>query len=227
MRTLASCLCIFAFACGSSRPPAPQPPSTTPSDAPNASGCVAGMARHKPASGWTQVGSITLYIEDDHAKSFELRDARDNVIESKPAPKGDAKASLAMLEAWTCKLGGVLAALDGDLPTQTGTALFFVLKPAAEDEKADLVLFCKPPEDLPDALEDAQQTRLAFDIYEERLTTKKWRLWLRDLGTKSGALEGAARVAMRAKKADELAAGAKKAGIKSCWFEQRLRKSTP
>src|SRR5688572_4106317 len=175
------------FACGSStQTPSTPSPSSTKSDA----RCVVGMARHKPTSGWTHVGSIIVTIEDRSTKSFEIQDANGKVLESKPAPKGDPKKSLALVEEATCKLGGMLAALDSDLPNQEGTAVFLVLKPNAEDEKADVVMLCKLPEAMPDGIDGVQEMRLAFDLYEERLTTKKWRAWLKDLGEKSGALEG-------------------------------------
>lgn len=215
-------LSVFAFACGSS--PAPSNPTAPASAAPSAAAvpaddgrCLAATTRKRPTSGWREVGQLVIEVQDGQPTSFEARDASGKVVEKKPAPK-DRREARELMKTLTCRVGGLLATLDGKEPPKngTGTATMIVLEPTAPDEKGDVAMLCKEPVDMPGAdhaLDDQQTVRIAVDFYDERLTTKKWRAWLRDAGERK----------MQA--ADELAAAARDASITTpCWFADGLRR---
>jgi hypothetical protein len=97
-----------------------------------------------------------------------------------------------------------------------------VVKPAREDEGADLAALCKEPP-APAGTDDAQRRRIAVEHHERHLTTARWRDWLFDLSAKLRNSDDAGRAAIRASHADALSAAAKKASIEDCWFASSLR----
>ena len=164
---------------------------------------------------------------DGQPTAIEARDVSGKAIASKPAPRSGREAQ-ALIAELTCKLGGLLAALDGPEPPKDGpaTATLFVIKPALSDEKLDVAILCKEPDDLPADADESQKTAIAFQMFQERLTTQRWRAWLKDLVAENRTTEGSARVTMRKRRADELHEHAEGAGITgACWFEAALRRA--
>lgn len=222
---------VFA-ACGA--PPRAEPaapPAPTAAKADDGERCLATTARRRPA-GWIESGKIVVAVKDGQPTAFEAHDASGKVVASKAAP-ANGEAARALLVSLTCQLGGLVATFEGDPPKQgVATATLPVLKPRAPDERADLATMCKPPEGLPtgpDGPDELQEVRIAFDVYQESLTTPKWRGWLVDLLEASRkATDDAARLKVRKAKSDELkaAAGAAKIGG-ACWFAEGIARPPP
>ena len=149
-------------------------------------------------------------------------DAGGGVVTTRPAPKNKSDARAA-LEELTCRLGGVLAALEGadaaGASRGAATASFVVLAPAVVDEKADLLTLCAQPEEQT----AGPKPRLTFDQLEQRLTSPRWRGWLFDLADEHERTTGSDRMMLHWRKADELGDAARRAGVGRCWFEAQLR----
>jgi hypothetical protein len=226
---------VLLVACGG--PPAPTQPAP-PADAVTASStssaqaeppegrCLATTTRHRPDAGWTEVGKLVVALADGQPTSFEAQDASGTVLESKPAPK-NGKAARELIENLTCRLGGLIALLDGPEPSKEGaaTASMIVLRPIAPDERADISVLCAAPSGMPAGAGESQKLRIALALFDERLTSLRWRAWLRDLAVASADTEGAARIATRTSKADELRAAADRTRVNgACWLETLLRR---
>lgn len=217
-------------ACGGAAAPSPTAPAPTTAPAESAR-CLGTSARHRPA-GWVESGKIVVALKDGQPTSFEAHDANGKVVASKAAPS-EGEAARAMLSALTCQVGGLVALFEGEPPKHGVTTVTLpVLKPRAADEKLDLATMCKPPEGLPtgpNGPDEFQKVRIAFDVYQESLTTPKWRAWLVDLLDASRkATDDTARLKVRKAKSDELKAAATSVGVASpCWFAEGIARPPP
>jgi hypothetical protein len=81
---------------------------------------------------------------------------------------------------------------------------------------------CNQPAVITADFDDSQKRRVAVELYEESLTSKRWRGWLFDMSTKMRKADDASRAALFKAKADELDAAHGK--NKECWFASALRK---
>jgi hypothetical protein len=123
-----------------------------------------------------------------------------------------------------CAAGGYLLVPDGD---QSATVMRgILLRPEVESEPGDLALLCAPP---PGAhtINGRILRRDAVDAYEERLTTRRWRVWVAAVEEIGGFYLGGdgddpGKRAIWVAKAAELDAAALKAGITSCWLVSEI-----
>jgi hypothetical protein len=170
---------------------------------------------------------IVVATRDGEPTSIELRDGAERRVDTKARPPNREEAR-DLLERAVCQLGGLLAVLDGPEPARegTGTTNLVVLKPAVPDAKNDVAMLCNEPAGMPGAADPIQRVRMAFTLYEETLTTGRWRAWLRDLADEHStrANDDAARRAARERAAAELDAAAAREGPSPCWFAAGLRK---
>ena len=152
--------------------------------------------------------------------SAELRDAAGRVLDTlKIDPGQDTHALFAQA---ACRLGGVLFQAPADKPAD-GTVEWKVLRPAAPNESEDLRRICSQP-DIPAGFEPSQELSVAVQIFEQSLTSAKWRAWIHRLKAElGGASEPAAATSTRQKFATDLAPAASAAGLTDCWFAARLR----
>jgi hypothetical protein len=211
-------------------------PRPTTSTAPSSTGakphveddgrCLASTARRRPA-GWAETGTLVITLDDGRPIQLEARDAAGKTVESRPAPT-NAREAREAVAALTCRVGGLIAALDGPEPPRTGTSTstLIILGPTTADEKTDLAILCTEPEELPAEADTSTKLRLSIDRFEEHLTTRRWRAWLRDLVEEDSRREGAERIMLWSSRADDLHAAAANVGIAgSCWLEAGLRRA--
>jgi hypothetical protein len=222
------CVGLLVVACGGGKPAneaktetSAAPSASAPATAsPPASGggdvrCIAGMTNKRP-QGWKEAGFVVITVDGDEPKTFEIHDETGKVVGTNAAPKG--REGREALRNAACRVGGFLVFLEK--PAKGATSVkAIVLKPAKEDEAGDLAMMCKEPE-LPAGLDESQKLRIAVEIFEERLTSTKWRGWLFDMNdeTRRGA-DDAAHVATKKKRGAELQAAA---GKGTCWFGAAL-----
>lgn len=192
-----------------------------PPGTPDDGRCLASITP-KRVAGWTEHGRIVVALDDGQPTSMEAIDTAGASIAKRTAPKTKAEARAALKDL-TCRLGGVVATLDGTAPESRGaaTATFVVLVPAVVDENADVLALCSEPEV---QAGDAQERRLTFDQLEQRLTSRRWRAWLFDLADEHERTTGSERMTVHWRRADELAEAVRRAGLRGrCWFETQLR----
>ncbi len=205
MRCAAVVACALA-ACAKPAPRAPAQPHVI--EAPPAKRCLASFAAKRPASGWLEVARLVVTMRKGHAFAVEIHDASGKVTDFVRLMRERELLPI------TCKLGGVLAVADA--PVVDGTETMTVMRPVAEDERADVRAACVPP-DPPDDEWDAQRMN---DQLASRLTSTRWRTWLFDL-----------RAAMNHEDDDEvlrladvLESEAQRAGTMVCWTADWLRR---
>jgi hypothetical protein len=213
------CVSFVLFACGGSGANAPASPTGGTATAATESGpCTAAFAKERPA-GWVDSGKLVIQMKEDMPTGFELADVAGKKVDSGPISEKSARKAIDVLMEKACKVGGVLVVYDA---TADGPMTASIVKPAHEDEAADLAALCKMPSSVAADLDDAQKRRVAQEAYEGSLSSRKWRGWLFDMTNKARKEEGdAARGAIRKVKADELDGAAK---TKDCWFATTLRK---
>ena len=182
--------------------------------APSHRRCLASFAATRPASGWIETGKLLVSTRKGHAFAVEVRDARGHVVEFVRLMREHEVLTVA------CKIDGVLLVLDG-APANDGVHSVTVLRPAREDERGDVALLCNKPA-IPSAPDDAALWRATLDAFAERLTSTRWRTWLFDLDASIFGRRGDDDEPLR--KADELEAAAKSAGIAACWTSTELRR---
>ncbi|HEY8072594.1 MAG TPA: hypothetical protein VIF62_00750 [Labilithrix sp.] len=198
------------FACISAacaKPPAAAKPAReAKAEAAPAKRCLASFATKRPASGWIESGRFVVTMRKGHAFAVEIHDASGRVTDFVRLMR--ERELLPM----TCKLGGVLAVVES--PVLEGQETMIVLRPAAEDERADLRAACATP----DSAERFDAQRLNDEL-AARLTSTRWRTWLFDL-----------RYAMNREDDDEvlrladvLEAEAQREQIDPCWTSDWLR----
>jgi hypothetical protein len=215
-------LSLFSVACGAcgAAPPAAGPSSSGAAPAP-AGPCHATFSSERPA-GWVEVGKLVITVKDSMPTSYELRDASGAKVDAGEVTLKGARAAGDFVAQKSCAIGGVLA-VYGAKPSADGPMVVTVVKPAREDEGADLAALCKEPP-APAGVDDAQRRAIAGEFYERHLTTPKWRDWLFDMNAKVRKSDPAGWPAVRAEHADALSAAAKKASIDDCWFASFVRK---
>jgi hypothetical protein len=212
-------LSMSALACGGA-PPAAGPGSSGATTA-GAGACHATFTDERPA-GWVEVGKLVITVKDSMPTSYELRDASGAKVDAGDVTKKGARAAGDFVAQKSCAIGGVLA-VYGAKPAADGEMVVAVVKPAREDEGADLAALCKEPP-APAGTDDDQRRRIAVEFYERHLTTTRWRDWLFELSAKLRKSDDAGRTAIRASHAEALTAAAKKASVEDCWFASSLRK---
>jgi hypothetical protein len=166
-------------------------------------------------------------MQDGQPMSMEARDPDGKVVDTRTAPKNAREARLALAEL-TCRVGGLVAALEGPEPPRQGTSTttLIAFRPDVADEKADVATLCQEPDSLPAGADERQKLRLSVDRFEEQLTTRHWRAWLRDLVEEDAQKQGSERILLWTARADELQTAAKKAGVAgACWLEAGLRRA--
>jgi hypothetical protein len=234
LRTVAP-LAVLAFAtaaCGGIVKPADESPSPAASTAPSATApavvptgpCLATMTTRGRRPGWVDAGKLTMRTVDKKTVSAELRDVVGRQVKRPAIPTDPGEAKTWMAES-VCALGGYLLVLDpstvkaaekGGTTTLEGA----VLRPAQEDEAADLKALCTEPKlDLPADAPPLRHFVAATEEYTESLTSRRWRGWL---FTTLGYGPPGARPT-KAQQADELEVAAKQAKLESCWFAKTLR----
>ncbi len=232
MRHLVFLLCALPLACGGapalpsvpSVPPSPTAasPKDAPASPPSSEPCDASFAKKKPA-GWVDVGTLVVQVKDDMPTGWELKDASGKKVDGGDISVKSARAAADMVSQKICRVGGVLAVYDEKAP-QSGSMSAVVVKPAKEDEAGDVATMCKPlsEEIMKIKPDESQQLRIAIQVYEESLTSKKWRGWVRDWAQKMRKADPTAAPGLRKSQGQELETAAKGAGIKSCWFATSL-----
>jgi hypothetical protein len=219
MRTLPLLACLLA-SCGPVS--APSVPTTTQSATPpeQTQVCTASSVRKAPAHLWPQVGTIVVTMQGGKPASAELRDGTGHVVDTiKIAPGQDGHV---ILEQATCRLGGVLYQVPGGKPPD-GPVELKVLRAAAPNESEDLRKLCSHP-DIPEGFDQAQEVRVAVEIFDESLTSPKWRTWMHQLKADiRSAADDAAAAGIRRKYSTDLASAAKAGGVQECWFASRMQ----
>jgi hypothetical protein len=184
---------------------------------------VASFTNKRPA-GWVDAGKLVLTIKDKMPVAYAVLDASGKKVDSGDIdPKLGARKAVDATVEKTCKVGGVLVVYDSNPGPETTSMTGAIIKPAKEDEAADLAALCKMPSIITADFDDAQKLVVAAQAYEESLTSSKWRSWLRDMSTKLRKADDAARPGIKSSKADELEAASKS---KDCWFAVSLKKKT-
>ena len=202
MKRVALFACVLA-ACA--KPPAAaKPVREAKAEAAPAKRCLASFATKRPASGWIESGRLVVTMRKGHAFAVEIHDANGRVTDFVRLMRERELLPI------TCRLGGVLAVVEA--PVLEGQETMIILRPAAEDERADLRAACATPE----PAEDPQRLN---DELGARLTSTRWRTWLFDL-----------RYAMNREDDDEvlrladvLEAEAQREQIDPCWTSDWLR----
>jgi hypothetical protein len=199
--------------------------TTTPVDSthPNASGasgeCLASMTQARP-EGWVDAGELVVGVSGGKPTTIEVHDASGKVLGKHPADATSPEASRESLRQAVCEAGGFLGVLLGK-PPSSGTTKISVLRPAKEDEAADLTLMCNEPKDMPADFDLSQRVVVARHMYEEVLTSKRYRSWLHGMDNAVKSDDQAE----KARRIDDLSAQAKAAGKQTCWFADNLRKA--
>jgi hypothetical protein len=163
-------------------------------------------------------------VVDGRPASVDVRDASGKSLGSQAvAADATGPAARQAIAAATCRAGGVLAITPGAEPPKNGDLQLSLVKPAKEDEPGDLGMLCTKPLEVTSDFDPSQRVVIAAAIYEERLTSARWRGWL--FSTRASLHEAstdADRVTIRRKSAADLAAAAKSAGTATCWFATEL-----
>jgi hypothetical protein len=163
-----------------------------------------------------------ITVKDEMPTSYELLDASGKKVDSGEISAKGARAAGDAVAQKICKIDGVLAVYESKAEPTTGSMTASVVKPAREDEAGDLAMMCKPlAADLMKSTDESQQRRIAAQMYEETLSSKKWRGWMHEWSEKIRKADSGARPALLKGQADELDAAAK---TKDCWFVTMLRK---
>ncbi len=184
--------------------------------------CHAALSSKRPA-GWVDVGKLIITLKDERPSAFELRDGSGKKVDSGEVTVKSPRAAGAHVAQKICLIGGVLAIYDAK-PAANGTLVATVVKPAREDEGGDVVDLCKEPAGMTE-LDEAQKRRAALDVYEERLTSPRWRTWLFEMTSKVRKVDDpAARAAAMTGYVEVLAEAAARSNIKDCWFANALLK---
>ncbi len=214
---------LFALslsACGGGAPPAKaggDVPSTETSHAAAPGKCTATTSENVPA-GWVQTGSLVVNVVAGKPSTLDVKDASGKVLstEALPAAKKDAREPIRRA---VCKTGGVLGVLQGGKPARDApTITLLTYKPAKEDEAGDVAMLCTMPVDIPGDFDASQRLRVAAMMYEERLTSPRWRTWLTDMGAELRDASDAAEAAIKHKHGAELQGAANG----DCWFAKQL-----
>jgi hypothetical protein len=176
--------------------------------------------RKAPAHLWPQVGALLVTMQGGKPVTAELRNGTGQVLDTlKIGPGLDSRA---ILEQATCRLGGVLYEVPAGKPVD-GPVELKVLRAASPNEAEDLRRICSQP-DMPEGFDPSQQARVAVEIFQETLTSPKWRTWLHQLKTEiRGAADDAAAAGIRHKYGADLASTANAGGRQDCWFAARLQ----
>ncbi len=213
-------LALPLSACGGSAPPAKSggdAPSTETTHASAAGKCTATTSEKVPA-GWVQVGSLVVNVAAGKPSTLDVKDASGKVLgtETLPAAKKDAREPIRLA---VCKTGGVIGVVQGGKPAPDATSVtLLTYKPAKEDEAGDVALLCTMPGDIPPDFDESQRMRVAAMIYEERLTSPRWRTWLTGMGAELRDAAEADATTIKRKHGTELQGAAKGA----CWFATQL-----
>lgn len=211
------------LACGGGAGPAKTPAAAQSTETSHASAsgkCTATTAEKAPA-GWVQAGSLVVHVNAGSPASLELKDATGKVVatETLPAAKKDAREPIRLA---VCKTGGVLGVVQGGKPAPDATSVtLLTYKPAKEDEAGDVALLCTMPGDIPPDFDESQRMRVAAMMFEERLSSPKWRIWLSDMGAKLRDASDTDAMAIKRKHGTELQ-GAAGPDRRACWFAAQL-----
>ncbi len=217
---VAALLGLSVSACGGGAPPAKSGgdvPTTETSHASAPGKCTATTSEKAPA-GWVQAGSLVVSVAAGKPTTLDVKDASGKVLgsETLPAAKNDAREPIRLA---VCKTGGVLGVVQGGKPAPDATSVtLLTYKPAKEDETADVAMLCVMPGDIPPDFDESQRMRVAAMMFEERLTSPRWRTWLFDMSAELRDAGDAAAVAIKRKHGTELQGAAKG----SCWFATQL-----
>jgi hypothetical protein len=189
---------------------------TSASADPSAKGrCVGAIGKESPP-GWLEVGSVVATVAGDRLVKLVLKDARGEVVATETPQAGKAAGRKAIADA-PCKVGGVLLVVPAK--EQEGDTTMRIYKPAKEDEPGDVAQMCTMPSEIPESFDESQRARVAVAIFEERLTSPRWRAWLADMSAELEATsDDSAMVAIKRKRGAELQA----AGKRDCWFASQL-----
>lgn len=192
-----------------------KPEASTPAAPASKGRCVGAVSKKAPA-GWVEVGSVSATIEADRLVKLELKDSAGKVVATE-SPGADKVAGRKAIADAPCKLGGVLLVVPAK--EQPGLTVLKVYKPAKEDEAGDVATMCTMPSDIPADFDESQRVRVAVAIFEERLTSPRWRTWLADMTAElAAASDDAGAIAIKRKRAPELKSAAKG----DCWFAAQL-----
>ncbi len=192
-----------------------KPEASAPASPASKGRCVGAVSKKVPA-GWVEVGAVAATIEGDRLVKLELKDASGKVVATE-TPGADKVAGRKAIADAPCKLGGVLLVVPAK--EQPGLTTLKVYKPAKEDEAGDVALMCTNPAEIPADFDDSQRARVAVALFEERLTSSRWRAWLADMSAElAAASDEAGWIAIKRKRAPELKSAAKG----DCWFATQL-----
>jgi hypothetical protein len=194
-------------------------PAASATAAPKTERCNAALARKRPA-GWKDSGTLTVTIADDRPTRIAVADASGKSLGEQAVEAQKPEDARRALREAVCRAGGVVGVLEGK-PPKSGTATIAVVRPAKEDEAGDVAMLCKEPAGMPADLDAGQKMRVAFETYDEQLTSAKWRGWLHDMSEEMEREGDAGRATVRKKYGATLesAPGAPK----PCWFASRLK----
>ncbi|HEY8091234.1 MAG TPA: hypothetical protein VIF09_25400 [Polyangiaceae bacterium] len=217
MRTLVVlALSLASCASASSTTVAPTAATGETPVPPAAGECLAAPARKAP-EGWIDAGQIVVQVAAGKPVSLEVKDASGKTVQpSGPIDASSPRAAREAMRLAACTAGGLVFVV-GAPPPETGAFPIAVLKPVKEDEAGDLAMLCAEPKDMPPGMDPSQKATIAAQMYGERLTSTRYRGWLRRLDKAVHADDAAG----RAQSVDELARSAGKSG---CWFAEMVRR---
>jgi hypothetical protein len=217
--TLPAVLAFALAACSGATPASTENPAGGQVAAPAASDeCLATTTRARP-EGWVDAGELVVTVAGGKPTSIEVHDASGKAVGSSPVDASSPEASRESLRKAVCKAGGLLGVVLGK-PPESGTTRIAVVRPAKEDEAGDITMLCTEPSDIPADFDPSQKVAVARQMYEEKLTSTRFRSWLHGLDKAVKADDQAE----KARRLDDLSAQAKAAGKQACWFADTLRK---
>jgi hypothetical protein len=220
---IASSLLPLAFALAACSGTTPSPSTGTPAGGTDpapaaAEECLASLTKARP-EGWVDAGELVVSVAGGKPTSIEVRDASGKVLGTRQADTSSPEASRESLRKAVCEAGGILGVVLGK-PPESGTTRIAAVRPAKEDEAGDLERLCAEPREIPPDFDLSQRVVVARAIYEETLTSRRYRSWLHGMDKAVKADDRAE----KARRVGELSAWAKAAGKQACWFPDTLQK---
>jgi hypothetical protein len=216
-------LLVLQVACGGNPvlPSESMPSGSETGDAPTAGPsvdhgrCVGAVGKEVPA-GWLEAGSVVATVAGNSLVKLVLKDSRGEVVATETLA-GDRAAGRKAIADAPCKVGGVLLVVPAK--EQEGETTMRIYKPEKADEPGDVAQMCTMPSEIDESFDESQRARVAVAIFEQRLTSPRWRAWLADMSAELEATsDESAMTAIKRKRGAELQA----VGKRDCWFAAQL-----
>ena len=231
---------LFAFglvvaACNDATPTPVAPVVTGPAKL-DCTKPIGDIVDRAPPSDWKLQGKVAVIVKDGQISAAEARGLDGHVIKSHPIVSGNGeRAAQQTMSLAICEAGGLVATAAKESPTEEevaktggGALLLDAFIPTSSNEKDDLVMLCREPDN---AAKDDPFRRVAqMHFTLQWLTSVKWRTFLRDteesIFASSNEVDPAtAKVSNKAAldAGNDLGAKATAAGFQTCAYADALK----